>query len=39
MAHHPYLMIGEGLTATAVEGIQALDPQGVISVRSTTQWA
>jgi 3-phenylpropionate/trans-cinnamate dioxygenase ferredoxin reductase subunit len=35
MAHYPYLIIGGGMTAAAaVEGIQAIDPQGVIGIIS-----
>jgi NADPH-dependent 2,4-dienoyl-CoA reductase/sulfur reductase-like enzyme len=33
MAHYPYLIIGGGMTAAAaVEGIQAVDPQGKIGI-------
>jgi NADPH-dependent 2,4-dienoyl-CoA reductase/sulfur reductase-like enzyme len=35
MTHYPYLIIGGGMTAAAaVEGIQAVDPQGVIGIIS-----
>ena len=35
MTHYPYLIIGGGMTAAAaVEGIQAIDPQGRIGIIS-----